>query len=56
MILEISGDKVKIGIEAPQSVKILRNEVAETIAANQEAVTAKVPENIEILRSRMKNK
>lgn len=36
-ITEISGDKVRIGIEAPAELKILRGELLETIEENQEA-------------------
>ena len=33
----ITGDKVRIGIEAPAILKILRKELFETIEENQEA-------------------
>ncbi len=36
-ITEISGDKVKIGIEAPADMKILRKELYRTIGENQQA-------------------
>ncbi|MCL1982297.1 MAG: carbon storage regulator CsrA [Clostridiales bacterium] len=36
-VLEISGDKVKIAIEAPKEVPILRKELAETKQANLDA-------------------
>jgi carbon storage regulator len=36
-ILEINGDKVKIGIEAPKDVKIMRSEILETEKINIEA-------------------
>ena len=37
-ILEVNGDKIKIGIEAPKDIKILRTEVVETINNNLRAV------------------
>ena len=37
-LLSIGGDKVAIGIDAPPSVKIVREELLETIAANKESV------------------
>ncbi len=36
-ITEISGDKVRVGIEAPKEIKILRTELSETMASNQQA-------------------
>ncbi len=36
-ILEVNGDRVKIGIEAPRSVPIVRTEVLETLDSNREA-------------------
>lgn len=36
-IVEISGDKVKIGIEAPQDYKILRKELCQTVESNKQA-------------------
>jgi carbon storage regulator len=36
-ITEISGDKVKIGIEAPKSYRILREEISQTEKSNKEA-------------------
>ena len=36
-VLEVSGDRIKIGIEAPRSVPILRTEVLDTTASNLEA-------------------
>ena len=34
-IISVTGDKVSIGIEAPKEVKIVRQELMETIAANK---------------------
>ena len=39
-ILEIKGDTVRIGIEAPKSVEILRGELVQSISdSNTEAIT-----------------
>jgi carbon storage regulator len=34
-VVDISGDKVKIGIEAPREMKILRNELIDTMEQNK---------------------
>ena len=36
-ITEVSGDKVRVGIEAPKEVKVLRSELTETMAQNLQA-------------------
>lgn len=36
-ILEVSGDRVKIGIDAPRSVPVMRTEVLDTMRSNLEA-------------------
>jgi carbon storage regulator len=37
-VISVSSDKVSIGIEAPKDVKIVRQELLETIQANQDSV------------------
>lgn len=37
-VVDIGADTVRLAIEAPKDVKILRKELAEAAAANQEAV------------------
>ncbi len=37
-VTEVSGDKVRIAINAPKEVKILRKELLEATSANQEAL------------------
>ena len=36
-ITEVSGDKVRVGINAPREVKILRSELTQTLEVNVEA-------------------
>jgi len=36
-VLEVSGDRIKIGIEAPRSVPVMRTEVLDTLRSNLEA-------------------
>lgn len=52
-ILEINGDKVKIGIEAPKNVSVLRSEVLETINANIDAVSVANPEGLDLLKNKV---
>ena len=49
-ILEIKGDQVKIGINAPKSVPIYRKEIFLQIQeANKEAMTEQSPETLKKL-------
>ena len=36
MVVEIRGDKVRLGVEAPREVPVHRNEVEEAIKRNQQ--------------------
>lgn len=36
-ITEISGDKVRIGIDAPQALRVLREELCRTMESNRQA-------------------
>lgn len=46
-LLEIEGDRVRIGIEAPREVVILRREVYEDVAStNREALGQKLPRDM----------
>lgn len=36
-VLEISRDKVKIGVNAPKEIKIIRSELKETQATNEQS-------------------
>lgn len=50
-IIEVKGDTVRIGIEAPKSVEILRGELVESISeTNAEAITL----NVDVFNQLMK--
>jgi carbon storage regulator len=51
-VLEVRGDSVKIGIDAPRGVKIQRGEILEAVSeANLSATaTATGPEAVELLK------
>jgi carbon storage regulator len=36
-VLEVSGDRIKIGIDAPRSIPVMRTEVLDTLRSNLEA-------------------
>ena len=43
-IIEVNGDKVKIGIDAPKNVPILRKELCQTVESNKEAAASATPD------------
>ena len=43
-IIEVRGDQVKIGVDAPRSVKVFRQEVFEAIQNENKAAVVAVPE------------
>lgn len=45
-VTEISGDKVKIGIDAPRDYKILRKELCQTVESNKEAASGVVTKDL----------
>lgn len=50
VITEIGADKIRIGIEAPAHIKILRKELLETIEENKAAAKATLtPKNLKYL-------
>jgi carbon storage regulator len=56
-IIEIQGDKIRIGVEAPQHVSILRKELVEEVQkANQEAVAQPGTITLEKLGDMIKGK
>lgn len=50
-ILEIGSDWIKLAIEAPKDVKILRAELVEAAQANQEAVEGLNADSVEALKN-----
>lgn len=40
-VLEVSRDKVKIGVSAPKDIKIIRNELIDTQNANKDSAESK---------------
>ena len=42
-IIEIRGDQVRIGVDAPKSVKVFRQEVYDAIKAENKAAAQSVP-------------
>ena len=55
-LLSIGSDKVAIGIDAPPSVKIVREELLETIEANKEAAGSKTENYADIANLLKSNK
>lgn len=41
IIVDVSGDKVKIGINAPRDIRVVRNELLQTEQLNKEAAVPK---------------
>lgn len=56
IISEISGDKVKIAINAPSNVRIIRKEIKETLDYNKNAVTDLSKEKLNLLKAGLKKK
>lgn len=46
-IIEVRGDQVKIGVDAPRSVKVFRQEVFEAIQSENKAAVVAVPESLD---------
>lgn len=55
-IIDIQGDKVRIGIDAPNSVKIVRKELLETANINKEAAGIQNKPDVKKLKDILKNK
>lgn len=55
-VLDVDGDKVKIGIDAPKNIKVFRRELIEDVkSANTESTEVSVSLFAE-LKAQMKNK
>lgn len=55
-IVDIQGDKVRIGIDAPSTVKIVRKELLETVNINKEAAGIPTKPDVKKLKDILKNK
>lgn len=45
-VTEIVGDKVKIGIDAPDNVKVYRKELRQTVESNREAASKTISKDL----------
>jgi carbon storage regulator len=55
-IIEISGDKIKIGIQASKDVRILRKELIQTMDSNKASSVKMSPSQLRNMLSDIKNK
>ena len=56
MLVDIRGDQIKLGINAPKSVKIFRKEVYEEVKRENLEASKSTIEELNILSSFVKNK
>ena len=56
IISEISGDKVKVAINAPVDVRIIRKEINDTTEFNKNAVADLSKDKLNLLNAGLKNK
>ena len=54
-IVEVSGDKVRLGIAAPKDVKVLRSELRLTMESNMKAADAISPDAFKNKLNSLKN-
>ncbi|NLK70427.1 MAG: carbon storage regulator CsrA [Clostridiales bacterium] len=40
-VIDVNGDKIKLGIKAPADVKVLRSELCQTAEANRDSANSK---------------
>jgi carbon storage regulator len=56
-VLGIEGDRVKLGIQAPRSVSVLRHEVFEQLrSANTSAAAAPAPKNLQSIAAALRER
>ncbi|MCL2775320.1 MAG: carbon storage regulator CsrA [Oscillospiraceae bacterium] len=55
-VIDIQGDKVRIGLDAPTSVKIVRKELLETEKLNKEAAQIQSKPDVKKLKDILNNK
>lgn len=53
-VLEVNGDRVKIGIDAPRSVPVMRTEVLDTMRSNLEADQSGGSLNFNLTKQKLK--
>ena len=53
-IIEIHGDQVKIGVEAPKSIKVFRQEVLDAIQKENKAAVAPDSQTLDTLSKLLK--
>ena len=56
MLVDIRGDQIKLGINAPKTVKIFRKEVYEEVKSENLEASKSTIEELNILSSFVKNK
>lgn len=49
-VLEVQGDKVRIGITAPKDIPVLRKEIIETTELNKEASAKSSEQDLDVLK------
>lgn len=54
LVTEISGDKIKIGITAPQNYRVLRKELCQTVESNRESAGGAITDGLLDFISRLK--
>ena len=50
VVLSVQGDQVKLGIDAPREVSIMREEIAQAQSQNQEAAQSISPDDLASLK------
>lgn len=48
VVLEVNGDRVKVGVEAPRSIKVMRPEVLQQLA-EENRLAAQAPPELRLL-------